>query len=551
MKRLSAGLLVIFSVAAHAATPDAGTILQQAQPPVPQVPLPDSTGLTVEKAESAKLPTSAPFDVKLIEISGNTLFATANLHALIAEAEGKPQTLDQLKQLAERITNYYHQHGYLLARAYVPLQTIKDGLVRFEVLEARYGNINLDNQSKVTSRLLDATLAPLKSGQPIFQPEMDKSLLLLSDIPGVVVGATLKPGETVGTSDLVVGVKPGVPYYGNVALDNYGNQVTGRNRIGANFNYLNPFAHGDVVSVNMLSSGTNMNYGRLSYETLLTGKGTRAGGAYSTVHYILGDTFASLNGHGTANVESLWLKQPLIRKQNFNVYTQLQYDLKKLDERIDIAAINTQRHLDNVTLSISGDERDSFLNGGVSTWSLGYTSGRVVYEDTTAQKSDAQTANTAGSFSKLTVNLSRLQDLTRGHSLYVNIAAQWANSNLDSSEKMIAGGPYSVRAYNMGAISGDSGYSETIELRHDVNKYFLGQWQAVAFVESAQVTVNHMPWTTGTNTATLSGAGVGLNWFGPKQFSARGYIAKPIGATPDLVADAGSVRAWLVLNKAF
>jgi hemolysin activation/secretion protein len=551
MKRLSAGLLVIFSVAAQAATPDAGTILQQAQPPVPQVPLPDSTGLTVEQSESAKLPASAPFDVKLIEISGNTLFATANLHALIAEAEGKSQTLAQLKQLAERITNYYHQHGYLLARAYVPMQTIKDGIVRFEVLEARYGNINLDNQSKVKNQMLAATLAPLKSGQPIAQAEMDKSLLLLSDIPGVVVNATLKPGESVGTSDLNVVVKPGVPYYGSVAVDNYGNQYTGRERVGANFNYLDPFAHGVVLSVNLLSSGVYMNYGRVSYETLLNGQGTRAGGAYSVVHYILGDSLASLNGHGTADVESLWLKQPLVRKQNFNVYTQLQYDLKKLDDRIDIAAINTQRHLDNATLSISGDARDSFLTSGVSTWSLGYTSGRVVYEDITAQLADAQTAKTAGGFSKLSVNLNRVQELALGHSLYVNVAAQWASSNLDSSEKMIAGGPYSVRAYDMGAASGDSGYSETVELRHDFNRYVYGQWQAIVFADSAQITVNHNPWTTSTNTGTLSGAGVGLNWFGPKQLIARGYIAKPIGAPPALVADSSQVRGWLVLTKAF
>jgi hemolysin activation/secretion protein len=551
MKRLSAGLLVIFSVAVQAATPDAGTILQQAQPPLPQVPLPDSTGLTVEQPESAKLPASAPFDVKLIEISGNTLFATADLYALIAEAEGKPQTLVQLKQLAERITNYYHQHGYLLARAYIPRQTIKDGIVRFEVLEARYGNINLDNQSKVKNQMLAATLAPLKSGQPIAQTDMDKSLLLLSDVPGVVVNATLKPGESVGTSDLNVVAKPGVPYYGSVAVDNFGNKYTGRERVGANFNYLNPFAHGDVLSVNLLSSGVDMNYGQVSYETLLNGKGTRAGASYSIVHYVLGDSLASLNGHGTADVESLWLKQPLIRKQNFNVYTQLQYNLKKLDDRIDIAAINTQRHLDNATLSISGDARDSFLTSGVSTWSLGYTSGRVVYEDITAQLADAQTAKTAGGFSKLSVNLNRVQELALGHSLYVNVAAQWASSNLDSSEKMIAGGPYSVRAYDMGAASGDSGYSETVELRHDFNRYVYGQWQAIAFADSSQVTVNHNPWTTGTNTGTLSGAGVGLNWFGPKQLIAKAYIAKPIGATPALVTDSSTVRGWLVLTKAF
>jgi hemolysin activation/secretion protein len=250
-------------------------------------------------------------------------------------------------------------------------------------------------------------------------------------------------------------------------------------------------------------------------------------------------------------VDSLWLKQPILRSPDLNLYAQLQYDLKKLDDRIDVSGINTQRHLGNATLSISGDDRDSFLSEGVSTWSLDYTAGRVVYEDNIAKQSDAFTANTEGGFSKWTVNLSRMQELALGHILYVNVTGQWANTNLDSSEKMIAGGPYSVRAYDMGALSGDNGYSGTLELRHDIRKYFLGQWQAVAFVDSAHVTINHNPWAPGTNAATLSGAGVGLNWMGPKQLSARAYVAKPIGAIPDVVTNAGAVRAWFVMNKAF
>jgi hemolysin activation/secretion protein len=544
-------MLMMVSVTAHAATTDSGTLLQQAQPVRPQVPSTNGTGLTIEQAGKGTLPPTAPFEVKSIKISGNTLFTTAKLHALIAEAEGKSLTLAQLNDFAERITNFYQQHGFLLARAYIPMQTIKAGEVRIEVLEARYGKINLNNQSRVNKQLLGATLDPLKSGQPIAQPEMDKALLLLSDIPGMLVNATLKPGDTVGTSDLNVETKSGPLSSGNVALDNFGNQVTGRYRVGATLNYIDPFAHGDVFSANLLSSGKNMNYGRVSYETLLNGKGTRAGGAYSAVHYILGDTLASLNGHGTADVDSLWIKQPLLRSPDLNLYAQLQYDLKKLDDRIDVSGINTQRKLGNATLSVSGDDRDSFLSGAVSTWSLGYSGGRVIYEDNIAKQSDALTANTAGGFTKWTVNLSRIQELALGHSLYVNITGQWANTNLDSSEKMIAGGPYSVRAYDMGALSGDSGFSEIIELRHDMRKYFLGQWQAVLFADSAHVTINHTPWAPGTNAATLSGAGVGLNWMGPHQLSARGFVAKPIGAIPDVVTNAGSVRAWFVMNKAF
>jgi hemolysin activation/secretion protein len=48
----------------------------------------------------------------------------------------------------------------------------------------------------------------LGTGQAISQGALDHALLLLSDLPGVAVNATLKPGEAVGTSDLVVDTTP-------------------------------------------------------------------------------------------------------------------------------------------------------------------------------------------------------------------------------------------------------------------------------------------------------------------------------------------------------
>lgn len=551
MKRLLLLILAIPAVAAHAATQDAGTILQQIQPVAPQAPSPDSTGLTVEQPASANLPTSAPLPVIAIQISGNSSFPTPELHALIAGAEGKSLTLAQLNQFADRITNFYHQHGYFLARAYIPMQTIKNGIVRFEVLEALYDKVSLDNQSKVKEQLLADTLAPLKKGQPIEKAAIDRSLLLLSDIPGVKINATIKPGETVGTSDLNVEAKSSAYLDGNVALDNFGNRVTGHNRLGATLNYFNPLSHGDILSVSLLSSNKSMQYGRMSYETLVNGLGTRAGGAYSSIHYILGDTLANLGGHGTANVYNFWVKHPFVRSPNFNLYAQLQYDDKALDDRIDTASIRTQRRLENGIFSLSGDARYNFLSGSASIWKLDYTSGKVLFKDLAAQQADTLTANTAGAFSKWTLNFTQMQALTRSNTLYLNVSGQWTRSNLDSVEKMIAGGAYSVRAYDMGAASGDSGYSETIEFRHDFKGQTQAQWQAVAFVDSAQLVINHNPWTAATNTIRLSGAGIGLNWTGSNRLSAKFYVAKPIGPTSVLLPNTSSAKAWLVVSKGF
>jgi hemolysin activation/secretion protein len=55
----------------------------------------------------------------------------------------------------------------------------------------------------------------------------------------------------------------------------------------------------------------------------------------------------------------------------------------------------------------------------------------------------------------------------------------------------------------------------------------------------------------GPNSATLSGAGVGLNWSWPGQWNAKASIATPLGSTPALIAADNSTRVWLALSKGF
>ena len=55
----------------------------------------------------------------------------------------------------------------------------------------------------------------------------------------------------------------------------------------------------------------------------------------------------------------------------------------------------------------------------------------------------------------------------------------------------------------------------------------------------------------GTNNATLSGAGLGLNWTGPYQWSAKAYIAAPIGSIPTLIGSTASSHIWGEIGKAF
>jgi len=535
-------------------TTNAGSIMQEVQPELPQPPSTSNTGLSIKRAASVDLPTTAPFVVNSIHITGNTKIDTATLHALVKDGEGKEVTLNQLQIVAGRITDYYHDHGYPLARAIIPAQRIIDGVVTFEVLEARFGKVNLDNHSRVNNGLLAQTLSPIQRGAVIEQSTMDNSLLLLSDIPGASTQATLQPGAQVGTSDLNVTVGAVPMLNGSVALDNYGNAYTGRVRGSGNLNILNPLHMGDVLNLSAMSSGSDMNYGRAGYETLINGVGTRVGVSFSALHYMLGGNLANLDGNGTAETTSAWLKQPLVRSQTKNVYTQLQYDHVALLDNLNVSGIHDKRHLDNWTWTTNGDWQDGLLAGASSTWNLALTNGQLNFDDANSQSSDAAGAQTQGNFDKLSFIFTRLQAFSASNSLYIAFSGQITNTNLDVSQQMIAGGPYSVRAYDMGVLSGNEGVLGTLELRHEMGSVMNGALQAVAFVDSENITINRSLWAgaaSNNNTATMSGVGVGMNWATANQWVAKVYVATPIGADPSQVPDAPSARAWLQIAKGF
>ncbi|KAF3998149.1 ShlB/FhaC/HecB family hemolysin secretion/activation protein [Glaciimonas immobilis] len=534
--------------AVYAAAPiGGGQILQEVRPPA--APLPAlRRELSVEQPVLNPVPDTPAFLVSHIEITGNTALPAATLHALVASGEGKLLTLAELNALAARITEYYRAQGYLLAQAYIPAQTLNSGTVQIAVLEARYGVVTLQNTSSVSERPLKATLSPLQAGAPVVQQTLDRSLLLLADIPGVRVNSILRPGATVGSSDLLVDVSPGSPYSSNVGLDNAGSRYTGRVRLSAGLNLNSPFRQGDALTLNGLSSGPGLNYGRLGYQFLVDGQGTRVSGAVSTLNYRLSNGLSALGAHGTAEVETLQISHPFIRSISGSLYGQLELDHKQLRDHVDVIDTHTDRHTNAVIATVAGDRRD---DSGVSNFNLSATIGNLAFDNALAQIGDAAGARTQGGYARLTFSLARLQQLSSSNTLYVAVTGQLASTNLDSSEQFILGGPNSVRAYDVSALAGAQGIFTTLELRHNLSLRIAGTWQVIAFIDSGRVLVDKAVFGSGTNAGTISGTGVGLNWFQAEGWNITSGVAVAIGATPKLVGTNNSARLWMQIQKGF
>ena len=529
--------LLLAGVPAYGAPPDAGQILEGQRPP-PVLPPSAAPATRIEEQAVASLPDGVRITVKALHVSGQSVFPEAELLALVNDGIGKELSLAELGQLAARITHHYRQRGYLVARAYLPAQEIRDGRVEIAILEGRLDKVEVSNPAGLADSAL-APLAVLPTGQPLHGDSLQQSLLTLADLPGVEVKSTLKPGASIGTSDLLVEVTPGKAVTGSLDFDTYGNRYSGAYRLGGSLYFNNPLKRGDQVSLRAQTSGAGLAYGLVGYQLPLGSHGTRIGAAWSEMRYRLGEDFTRLDADGEASVGSVHMSHPFVRSRALNLYGQARYEAKRLVDRVGLTAVQTDKALDNWTLGINGNSTDAFGGGGSNTFALSYTAGNLGL-DATSQTIDAGTAQSQGRFAKTSVSLQRTQRLTDTTSLYLSWTGQWADKNLDSAEKFVLGGIYGVRAYPQGEANGDEGQLATLELRWRAND----RWQLQGFYDGGRVTINRNPWLAENNARHLSGASVGATFTSGKT-SVNLLAAWRVGSgSPTSDADR-TPRVWL------
>lgn len=494
-------------MARAAQAPDAGQTLRELQSP----PFPRPSESVPQVDTGAPPPAEAAGDVRLliksVRIVGNTAVETADLRSLVAHLEGSEHGLRELNEAASRITAYYRQQGYSLARAYVPAQDVVDGAVTIAVIEGRIDARRVDNRSRVSDERVEQYLDAIKPGDIVRAGELDRALLLLNDTPGIAGSrATLQPGASVGTTDLVVALAPAAPYSGNASFDTHGNRYTGESRVSGTVNFNSPFGVGDQITLNALRSNQDLAYDRFAYHRPFGSDGLRFGVAYAETRYRLGKEFTTLNAHGSASSWSGFAVYPFLRSVRASVLGIVSRERKSLSDSVDATATVTDKGVEVTSAGLTGNYQDGLGGGGITNFELTMATGRLNITSPVARAIDEVSARTRGVYTRMSYNVSRLQQLGQGNMAAVSLVGQFANKNLDSSEKFGAGGAYAVRAYPQGEGIGDSGYVASLELRH----YYTISAYGAAFYDTGMVAINRYPFSTSSNTRYLSGVGFGF-----------------------------------------
>ena len=529
--------------------PDAGSILRQGLPPAFGLPPKPPPALKIETPEPGKSQTSSEirFVLNQVRLTGQTVFTESELLALVQDLIGKEVGLADLEQATARVSRHYRERGYVVARAYLPAQELRDGIVEIAVLEGRIGRVTVENNSRVRDEVIAARVDSLQ-GRLVRDQDIDARLRLVYELSGVApdARATLNPGANVGETDLALTLEKDPLISGTIELDNYGNRFTGGNRLSAQVNVHSPTGSGDLLSLRATEGLSDLRLYRLSYQVPVSASGLRLGGDYSHVRYRLGRTFSALEANGTAGSGLVFASHPLLLGQTYSAHARVSYQHSDIQDRIDSTSTVTDKTTHLGALAVTGDWLDRLGGGGTNAAALSLAAGKLNIETPLARAIDDVTAHTNGGYQKWNLSLMRLQRLGERVSLYLAYSGQKANKNLDSSEKIILGGPYGVKAYPQGEAPGDSGYLLNAELRYDLTGDWIpGRMQLLAFVDAGSVKINEEPFVSGPNRRQLGSAGLGGNWFPDRSFQIRLVVAQKLGGERALSDTDRPIRGWL------
>ena len=308
---------------------------------------------------------------------------------------------------------------------------------------------------------------------------MERPLLLLSDLPSVKVHSVLKPGSQFGTADLDLKVtQEGRVFGGSVYADNYGNRNTGETRLGANLETRGLLGLGELLTASLFRASNLTTLGRLGVTLPVGPLGTKVSLSYTQLSYDVAGAFSNLNADGEGKIVSLLAQHPWTRSRNANLFLLAGVDVKKIEDRTAGAGSGTSsaapnvdgRNINLLRLGVNGDFRDDVGGGALNSYSLSLFQGQNKIQTADTLLVDQRSTQTNGSFTKLQFEFLRLQSLasflSEADSLALAVKGQLANKNLDASEKVSLGGPRGVRAFPVGAASGDDSLMLSAELRH-------------------------------------------------------------------------------------
>jgi hemolysin activation/secretion protein len=514
---------------------------EKAKPP--EISIPEET-IPKESEETIS------FRVDRILLTGLTVIREEELRPLVIPYENRTLELSDAKVLAEQITRYYRSKGYITCRAYIPPQKLGSNTLEIRVLEGRLGRVKVQGARYFRTNALTYFVEGLKQ-KVLRVQELEKKIIRMNLHPDREVKAVILPGDLVGTSDLLLDVDSRFPIHIGGEVNNFGTKFTGTERYGFWVRDTQLLGLEDILAVRAQFGEKVYGIGA-QYVFPIGPYDTRIGASFNRTEVEIGREFAVLDINGTAYSVKLFLNQPALDTERFDLGLTAALEYKNVENSV----LGTYTSRDDLRMVSIGAQADAWDPYGRTFLVSDLIFGVPWLGASDKHDPMLSRAGAGSAFFKYQGALNRIHPVGDSTYLYFKLSAQATPDRLVSAEQVDMGGVYSVRGYPQSDYLADYGYGGSAELR--VPCYFIPRdyklpgtgvplWNRinfVAFFDGAYGKIRN-PAPGELPSRTYFGAGGGLRIDLPRNWNARFEWAAPTGDRPQ---DGSSSQYYFTLS---
>jgi hemolysin activation/secretion protein len=433
--------------------------------PAPQIPTQPDFDFRIEGAQRSPVTRAVDqlrFTLKDIHITGARTLPAESFRDLYAKLLGKEIALSDIQDIADQIEQSYRNEGYLLVRAYVPAQRVRDGVFTINVVEGRIAHASVEGGAPDTQAQVQRYMDKTVGVTPLPVTAMERALLLANDLPGVSASGTLKPSDTPGASDVTVSLEQ-PRFTGGLGFDNRGSRFSGLWTLNADAEVNALFGDDQLAAVLTTSPDASEEIaGQLRYRRALGDDGLIGSLVGTLTHGQPGSTLSAFGVQTDSWAVGPRLAYPIIRTREESLL--LDSGITFQDARVDILGTrfsHDQWRVLDVGLTYLRTWRGSWLVTG------DIAQGLPVLGASANNAPELSRKGGTTDFTKLTGLARFTAPLGSDISAVLTGQGQFSFSPLINGELISFGGLQIGRGYDPGGITGDHGLGGSAELHYD------------------------------------------------------------------------------------